>query len=678
MKWTEEQRKALERMTAFVSRPGSSVFILKGFAGTGKTTLLRAFLHELEEKDIDFELMAPTGRAAKVLREKTGYPASTIHKAIYEFKEKEERKNQLPILHYQIRQSSSRVFIVDEASMVSSRENLQEIYRMGTDRLLPDLLTYASVQEDERRRLIFVGDPAQLPPVGEPHSPALDRLFFETEGLRVEEAMLTEVIRQSEGSLILDNAMRMRDLIFADRRSQLTLTYDKESFIPIDASDMTPIYQHLYPKSTDEGGVMIAYSNRTASELNQEIRKRYFDNTTLVQPGDRLIVVANNDLYDLVNGDFITVRKVYPKPEIHHIPLGKQRVTLSFRTIFIEGREEGLKIHEGLLYNAEPRLGLDELKALYVKLKIEYGERIPIPIYQTDPYFNALQCKFGYAVTCHKAQGGEWDTILVDYAGRNTLNEDCLRWCYTATTRAVRHCYVVHPPERGLADTFEVLPTTRFTKAPALPHVSGSDESETLPDPPGDRLGEALPGVKKKYADLARILPREGFEILSVRGLQYMERYTVRDCSDGRVITLEGSYKKDGTFHQGFSVTTPECPPELSERLRQLFDSNPDREKDGTTDYHPGSEAFELVYGVMCEATDSCSITIRAVEELPDHYYVQYYLSSTDTPDSYLRFFVDGEGRLKKLMPFSRSGSEDQRLNNLLDEIRKNLCPTPR
>lgn len=367
---TTEQAQALEEMKSFVAAPQENIFILKGYAGTGKTTLLSVLLDYLDSQRISYDLMAPTGRAAKVMRDKLKRGASTIHSRIYKYvvaiKVKDAQKDTYHRLYYTVDEARyGSVIIVDEGSMVSIKKQLDEIYVMGSGSLLEDILTYAGVQS-HRAKIIFVGDPAQLPPVGENEPVALQRETFESRGLRVMESWLREVVRQASGSLILANATQMRRFI-EEGHGVVMPEYDDHSFQRVEALDLLSCYFRLFPKNNLDNGPIITYSNRSCLELNQAIRERYFPNHPNVTGGDKLLVVKNNQFHNLVNGDFVEVVWASPRTESHTISLKEENVTLTFRDLQIK-TDEGtyqVKILDDLLSSPQANITSSESKALF-------------------------------------------------------------------------------------------------------------------------------------------------------------------------------------------------------------------------------------------------------------------------------------------------------------------------
>lgn len=704
---TTEQARALEEMKSFVATPQENIFILKGYAGTGKTTLLSVLLDYLDSQRISYDLMAPTGRAAKVMRDKLKRGASTIHSRIYDFEAvevKDKEKDTSRRLYYAVGEARyGSVIIVDEGSMVPIKKQLDEIYVMGSGSLLEDILTYAGVRS-HRAKIIFVGDPAQLPPVGENEPIALQRETFESRGLRVKESWLRGVVRQASGSLILANATQMRRFI-EEGHGVVMPEYDDHSFQRVEALDLLSCYFRLFPKNNLNNGPIIVYSNRSCLELNQAIRKRYFPNHPNVTAGDKLLVVKNNQLHNLVNGDFVEVVCASPTTESYTISLKEGNVTLTFRDLQIK-TDEGVyqvKILDDLLSSPQASITSSEGKALFEKARRDAyfhlrkakeakdSKEPKAPIFEeeyqrfmrTDKYFNALHCKYGYAVTCHKSQGGEWDTVLVDYEGRNQISVDAMRWAYTATTRASQHCIVTNPPQISESACYKgVQATNALSKPPTLPLVSTSQKSGGDDDVDLDillqgRTTAPMPEVQRMFATLSRALAHIGYEIISTKAMQYQERYTIRSKEGGGPVEISGFYNKHGAFRQGFKITAGVVSPEQRAILDPLlaspeYSAAPTPQQEQVV-YTPSSTAYELAYGVVSRASERSGVSIRAIQEYPAQYYVRYYLATAESPDAYLDCFCNAKGYLTKIIPYLYESDGSGRFDLFLSEIKETL-----
>jgi ATP-dependent exoDNAse (exonuclease V) alpha subunit len=272
IKINQDQKQAIDKINGFLESD-SNIFILQGYAGTGKTTLIKGVINFLEKSNKQFNIMAPTGRAAKVLRDKTGF-GKTIHSSIYKLKDLKSINSDSKefadhsVQYYfpiDLENNNQRVLIVDEASMISSKESKNELFDFGTNILLDDLLTH-TFQTNKNNKIIFVGDPAQLPPVGDNQSKALEKSYFKELGYSCEAAQLTQVMRQDD-NLILENANTIRGLLNETQRNAIELQYDMDSFIKLDTYDIVKKYTQLFPNPEIGGGVIISFSNTQCYHL---------------------------------------------------------------------------------------------------------------------------------------------------------------------------------------------------------------------------------------------------------------------------------------------------------------------------------------------------------------------------------------------------------------------------
>lgn len=488
----QSQQIAIDAFKTFLESD-ERVFMLKGAAGTGKTTLASEFLKILDADKRGCGLMAPTGRAAYIIGKKTGRLASTIHRAIYglsNLKPTSENSEEDDGFHLKFalkpnNDSNRAVYIVDESSMLSDTFSVNEAFSFGSGCLLTDLFEYAS-----GRKIVFIGDYAQLPPVGMNFSPALDKEYIESKfGCKVTEIILRDVIRQSSDSTILLNATRIRDYI--DKKSFIEFNLSQGADSVSEDSDLLKPYFQSSPDKPNVNSAVIAYSNRQALDYNIAIRRHYYgENAPRLKAGDLLLICRNNYSFDyeLFNGNIVRVESCQPDNEVVErqvrVKLGKNKiepVILRFRkaTIRFSVGDKGVTLNVVLLDNFldDPNGALGGLLAQ--ALIVDFNNRLPgniksryneirrllrskselkheqkklcdeyLNLLNKDPYYNSVICKYGYAMTCHKAQGGEWNNVFVDMCRfGGTANEDYFRWAYTALTRASKKIWYFRSPD---------------------------------------------------------------------------------------------------------------------------------------------------------------------------------------------------------------------------------------
>ena len=462
---TKEQEKAISLLSDFLlSREQDSIFLLKGYAGTGKTSLLAALVRTMQQLRLRVMLLAPTGRAAKVLSNYAGAPAFTIHRKIY----RQKSITEMDVFQNNINMRQDTLFIVDEASMIANDAHEQTMF--GTGRLLDDLMQY--VYSCNGCRLLLVGDTAQLPPVGETESPALSRTMLEGYGMEVTELCLTQVVRQLEESGILWNATMLRSLIQNDDVYAFPKLRGK-SFPDIKVlpgNELIEALEQSYRNHGTDGTIVVTRSNKRANIFNNGIRTRILDYETELSGSD-LIMVAKNNYYwtereqaangvaadamtFIANGDVAIVRRMRNERSFYGFRFAD--VTLCFPDY--DHRELDVTILLDTLQSESPALTRQQQETLFNGVWEDYPEltnkRDRMKRLRQDIYYNALQIKYSYAVTCHKAQGGQWEHVYIDqgYINEEMLSPDYFRWLYTAITRATEQVYLVNWPDSALGD----------------------------------------------------------------------------------------------------------------------------------------------------------------------------------------------------------------------------------
>jgi exodeoxyribonuclease-5 len=446
---TPGQEKLIIKLADFILQPGrKEVLVVKGYAGTGKTTLVRSLVKTLRKLKIRSVLLTPTGRAAKVLAAFTGVNAYTIHKKIYRQK---SSKDGFGTFVLEKNLYSNTYFIIDEASMISNQTSEMSIF--GSGRLLDDLISY--VYNNKKCKLILIGDTAQLPPVGLDISPALDLKNIHTYGLAAEEVFLPEIIRHSKDSGILFNATKIRSLIEEKRieKPQLSLR-GFHDIVRISGEDLTEEIEYNYDHYGIDETLIVVRSNKMANRYNQGIRSRILWREDQISAGDYLMVVKNNyywltnheQIDFIANGDIMEIIKIHNFQERY----GFHFADLSVRFVDYQDIEVEVKIMLDTLTIETPALNMEQNKNLFNTVLQDYqdikSKKEQFDNVKNNPFFNALQVKFAYAVTCHKAQGGQWKVIFVDqgYIYDDSINLEYLRWLYTAVTRSTEKLYLVN------------------------------------------------------------------------------------------------------------------------------------------------------------------------------------------------------------------------------------------
>ena len=449
---TQDQDLALQSLADFLlSTAQDELLLLKGYAGTGKTSLIGALVKTMIELKQKTVLLAPTGRAAKVFSNYAGQKAFTIHKKIYRQKAfSNEPVGFLPAdnLH------KDTLFLVDEASMIAN--NSIDSYIFGSGRLLDDLIHY--VYSGENCRLILMGDEAQLPPVMQAESPALQKSNLEGYNLHVEEIFLTQVVRQNKDSGILFNATRLRDAL---RNEQVEIfpklhIHGFHDFRKVNGDELIEEISSAYSRDGIEETMIITRSNKRATLYNNGIRNRILYREEELSSGDRLMIAKNNyywtnnnkEMDFLANGEIVEVMRVRRTSEIYGFRFADILANLQDHDMELE-----LKVLLDTLQTDTPALPKELNDKLFYTILEDYAD-IPtkagkIKKMKEDPYYNVVQIKYAYAVPCHKAQGGQWMNVFIDigYITEEMLGEDFYRWLYTAFTRATHRLYLVNLPK---------------------------------------------------------------------------------------------------------------------------------------------------------------------------------------------------------------------------------------
>ncbi|MDG1147267.1 MAG: AAA family ATPase [Crocinitomicaceae bacterium] len=437
-------------------REGKQVLIIRGYAGTGKTSVLAAFVKTLKHYRVKTKLLAPTGRAAKVFSHKSGEDALTIHKQIYRRKSKVDLNAGMSLSPNLFK---NMLFLVDEASMIGDF-TLTKDGNVNARNLLEDLFEY--VFSGDRCKLILIGDDGQLPPVGSDYSPALNKTYLEHNffSLNVETYQLNEVVRQANDSEILRNATVLRNTSWNGfPKFDVAKNADLKR---ISGMELQDYLEASYGKNGMEDTIVITRSNKQANNYNQQIRGRILWYEETLCSGECLMVVKNNYFWlgddtrigFIANGELIRVRRVVKTELMYGFEFA--HVIVNFVDYESLGDIEMIVHLESLLVEG-PSLSRGRMKALFFAVEQDYiHEKVKKKRYEAilaDPYFNALQVKYAYAVTCHKSQGGQWTDVYIDqgFITEETMGSDYYRWLYTSLTRATGNVYLVNFSDKFFA-----------------------------------------------------------------------------------------------------------------------------------------------------------------------------------------------------------------------------------
>lgn len=590
------QAELVKQLGNFLSGKTESAFLIRGYAGTGKTFITKGLTEYFRSIGRNYVLAAPTGKASKVIAAKTRSPAYTLHKTIYSFKDIAEYRDddvdgtetykfyaQLAVNEM----SADTVFIVDEASMVADVYNEAEFFRFGSGYLLKDFLKFVNLDHnDHQKKVIFIGDDAQLPPVGMNFSPALDADYlFREHGVRSTGFELTEVVRQKAESGVMNNSITLRKALKSATFNQLAVNLNYPDMAKVEHGDLMDRYLESCGGKINGESIVIAHSNSDVAGYNRRIREHFFPGCPEIAVGDKVMAVNNSGAYGffISNGDFGLIRQVLGQTERRTVRLKRKKadggdvenidIELAFRDVEIGFKDlDGsnrffyAKILEDLLYSDKPSLSSDENKALYLDFCIRNGhlKRGSLEFKNTlmaDPYFNALRLKFGYAITCHKAQGSEWNHVFVKCkTHQSQLSAGYFRWFYTAITRTSQYLYLLDPPNLSLGSGIKVvqppgigLPSELESSGRFKPDEASADKTAGAPEQTAtDTASEGTPktevaqeqgtntfGIPSTAPFLLALLGRVQDLIadtdIRVDGIghnQYQEAYTFRQGED--------------------------------------------------------------------------------------------------------------------------------------------------
>ena len=440
--FTAQQKDLIQGLKKFIfSINTKDLFIISGYAGTGKSSLIGAIVKSLEEIDYNTCLLAPTGRATKVLSEFSNKKSYTIHRKIYHHT---KNKNGSFSTKLSINKSQNTLFIIDESSMIPDQSN-----NIGGQNLLDDLISY--IYSGKNCKLIFIGDTGQLPPVGSLFSPALSLEYLKEyyPSININVFHLNEVVRQREKSGIIVNATHTRS-----SKKMNFLEWEQFNDVEyVEGRELQDAIEQSYDNTGISETIIITRSNKRANEYNNQIRKRLLWKESSIEKGDIIMVTKNNYFWAekgelLANGEMFEVVKIMKEEFIYE---------MNFINIRIRGvnnkEEKDLVIFKELLQSDSPNLPWDILSNLYKEIAKDFdyisNKKDLKSSVLSNKYYNALQVKFSYAVTCHKAQGGQWDNVFIDlgYITKERINKEFMRWLYTAITRAKSKVFLINFPD---------------------------------------------------------------------------------------------------------------------------------------------------------------------------------------------------------------------------------------
>lgn len=696
---TPDQGSLIRELDEFLRTRDQNVFILAGHAGTGKTFITRGLSNFLAATGRSCVITAPTGKAARVITQKSGRLATTIHKKIYSMDDIREYKvddvdgSETFKLYAELEvngDADNTVYIVDESSMVSDVYSEGEFFRFGSGQLLSDLMKYVNLDHnDHTKKVIFIGDSAQLPPVGMNFSPALDQKYLGKKFgiIHPRKFELSQVVRQAAESGILSSANTLRDSLSKKAFNKLSLATDAQDVCSYaDIEELVSGYLEACENKVGNAAMIIASSNADVAMLNEQVRCHIFPGKEHVTRGDKLVVVMNCIVegVGLNNGDLVYVERAEDLVESKQVMLRNKNnstgvveeigVTLKFRDLRIAFRRpEGdvvradVKIVESLLYSNHSNLSSDETKALYIYFKSRHPElpkagKVLRDALREDPYFNALRVKFGYALTCHKAQGSEWQNVFIQcktYMQPRT--EEYFRWLYTAITRASGRLYLLNAPSLKPWDDLRPVP---FTASPAIPNPLGSeldkespahstaeptlscpsqneagliDSSLNMGDPVRDGIYNA---ISRSLADMP------GVKIDSIDHHAWQEVYYISDSA--RTTRINISYNKKGIIGSITPVQKDAFGANIATRLSGIVGSHligqalPEREE-----VQFSREVFNEFFPLFVEKAALNGLRIDGFRE--ESWNLRIGLGNSRSRGE-VAIYCDGSGRITKHM----------------------------
>lgn len=721
---TANQESLVLELEAFLAAHDEHIFVLSGHAGTGKTFITKGLSEFLAVTGRNCVMTAPTGKAARVITQKAGRQATTIHKKIYsmddirEYKVDEVDGSETYKLYAELEvndDADNTVYIVDEASMVSDVYSEGEFFRFGSGRLLSDFMKYVNLDHnDHTKKVILIGDAAQLPPVGMNFSPALDRQYLaRTFGVVTSRRFeLSHVVRQDAGSGILSSANTLRDSLSRRSFNKLSLAVDTQDVHTCTGgNELVAGYLTASGNKVDDVAMIIASSNADVASFNEQVRHYLFPGEESVTKGDKLVVVMNCVVagIGLNNGDLVYVTDVDQAAESRSITLRNKNnstgkveeteVTLQFRDLQIAFRAHNaevtrarVKIVESLLYSNHPNLSSDETKALYIDFKrrnprLPKGGKALRDLLREDRYFNALRVKFGYALTCHKAQGSEWPDVFVQcktYMEPRT--EGYFRWLYTAITRASSRLYLLNPPSLKPWDNPRGVRVPTGPNATAPRHAPEQPAKDTLL-PPSKSLPETVHSTPEEAGSSAiggstadpvldgiynevstRIADMSGVKIDSVDHHSWQEAYYI---TDGKKFTrINITYNAKGIVGSVMPVPRDEFGSEIAGRLSEISGCRfVNQTPSNTGEARFARDAFNDFFPVFSE--NAVLNGLRIVSATEEQWNLRVVLGNSIGTGE-LAIYCDGTGRISKYFWIGRP-PQDRSLQQSLEATMASL-----
>jgi len=721
---TADQLNAIQALDQFLTN-NVPVFVLKGYAGSGKTTLLKGLIDYLISSGRRFQLMAPTGRAAKIIHQRTGHVATTIHKGIYDFEKLEHLKNTKDQkgadfrYYFKIKSNEEayqKVYIIDEASMLSNILSHGEFLQFGSGYLLNDLISFTRINVlSANSKIIFIGDDAQLPPVGMNFSPALDANYFIDQfNLNVAEAELKEVKRQNLESGILNASKKIRTCLTSGFFNEFDLRENGKDIFNITYGNFLTDYF-----SCSENRIVVTFKNKTAKEINKLIRERKFGVDQQIRGSDKVIIGSNNYKLGILNGELAVVSSVGEATITRTVKFfgseGKSvEITLSWREIeIIAPNENGSDKHvKGFMLenslHGDSFLTINEMQALLVDFKNRHSNLKPDTIefneaLKNDDYFNCIQLKYGYAITCHKAQGGEWDGVFVFWDKGNNVNfnsyvdfqtkigkqnEDYYRWAYTAITRASKKLYLINPPffnsysNMVFYDSFVINSYEELTSSVIRPmELDFSDEFlSILKD---FKLEDSPLSIQDHFIKLFYLLRKNYIDITGWKKVNLEIRYFVQRVDERAALKFWINSKNE--FNSNFiRLPQPNDSQVLFEETKIIvMNSQPIVIKRDRAEAILAKIQFEIeldekrpfllsLYNALTELISHMNYSIDKIE----HYeYRERYHFQRENEKAVIDFEYDGQGLFGRVLPLdSASNSQDliSDVKSLIQQLKTN------